>query len=67
MVAKSKVESLSVENELLKSQIFALAEESRKDEEFLKTLEKSLDTRKAFSRLKNKQIDEALLKVKKVG
>ena len=67
MVAKSKVEPLSVENELLKSQIFALAEESRKDEECLKTLEKSLDTKKAFSRLKNKQIDEALLKVKKVG
>ena len=67
MVAKSKVEPLSVENELLKSQIFALAEESRKDKERLKTLEKILDTEKAFSRLKDKQIDEALIKVVKAG
>ena len=54
MVAKSKVESLSIENESLKSQISALVEESRKDEEHLKTLENSLDTKKAFSRLKGK-------------
>jgi len=54
VVVKSKVESLSVENESLKSQIFALTEESRKDEERLKTLEKILDTEKAFSRLKDK-------------
>ena len=67
VVAKSKVESLFVENELLKSQIFALAEESRKDKERLKTLEKILDTEKAFSRLKDKQIDEALLKVEKAS
>nr|POE86749.1 hypothetical protein CFP56_15459 [Quercus suber] len=67
VVAKSKVESLSAENELLKSQIFALAEECRKDKERLKTLEKILDTEKAFSRLKNKQIDKAFLKVVKAG
>ncbi|KAK9993801.1 hypothetical protein SO802_023504 [Lithocarpus litseifolius] len=67
VVAKSTVESLSMENESLKSQIFTLAEESRKDKEHLKTLEKSLDTKKAFSRLKDKQIDEALLKIEKAG
>nr|POE51269.1 hypothetical protein CFP56_14703 [Quercus suber] len=67
VVAKSKVESLSVENESLKSQISALAEKSRKDKELLKTLKKSLDTEKAFLRLKDKQIDEALLKVEKAS
>lgn len=67
VVAKSKVESFSAENESLKSQISTLAEESRKDKERLKTLEKSLDIEKAFSKLKDKQIDEALLKVEKAG
>ncbi|KAK9997877.1 hypothetical protein SO802_017480 [Lithocarpus litseifolius] len=48
VTAKSKVESLSIENESLKSQVFALAEESKKDKEHLKTLEKSIDTKKEF-------------------
>jgi len=61
---KSKVESLSVENESLKSQIFALANESKKNKDHLKTLEKSINTKKAFSKLKDKPIDETLLKVK---
>ena len=65
--AKSKVKSLSTENESLKSQMFVLVEESKKDKERLKNLEKSIDTKKAFWKLKDKQIDEALIKVEKVG
>ena len=52
--AKSKVESLSLENELLKGQIFALLDEANMDKDRLKTLEKSIDTEKAFSKLKDK-------------
>ena len=33
----------------------------------MKTLEKSIDTKKAFSKLKDKQIEETLLKVEKAG
>ena len=33
----------------------------------MKTLEKSINTEKAFSKLKDKQIDETLLKVEKAG
>ena len=64
-MAKSKVESLSTENKSLKGQISALADEAKKDKDLLKTLEKSIDTEKAFSKLKNNQIDEALQKVEK--
>ena len=60
IMVKSKVESLFAENESLKDQISALADEAKKDKDCLKTLEKSIDTKKAFSKLKNKQIDEAL-------
>ncbi|KAL0008460.1 hypothetical protein SO802_009962 [Lithocarpus litseifolius] len=67
VMAKSKVESLSAENESLKSQIFTLADEAKNEKEHLKTLKKSIHTEKAFSKLKDKQIDEALLKVKKAG
>ena len=56
-----------MENESLRSQIFALVEESKKDKERLKTLEKSIESKKAFSKLKDKQIDETLLKVEKAG
>ena len=62
--AQSKTTSLSAENELLKSQISALADKAKKDKDRWKTLEKSIDTEKAFSKLKEKQIDETLLKVK---
>lgn len=48
MNAKSKVESLSAENELLKGQISTIANEAKKDKERLMTLEKSIDTKKAF-------------------
>ena len=48
-------------------QISALADEVKKDKDRLKTLEKNIDTEKAFSKLKDKQIDEAFMKVDKVG
>ena len=54
VTAKSKVESLSLENELLKGQISALSDETNMDKDHLKTLEKSIDTEKAFSKLKGK-------------
>lgn len=67
VTTKSKVDSLPGKNEPLKSQIFTLADEAKKDKDRLKTLEKSIDTKKAFSKLKDKQIDEALQKVKKAS
>ena len=67
VTAKSKVESLSLENELLKGQISALSDEPNKDKDRMTTLEKIIDTKKAFSKLKDKQIDKALLKVEKAG
>ena len=51
---KSKAKSLSLENELLKGQISALSDEANMDKDRLKTLEKSIDTEKAFSKLKDK-------------
>ena len=51
---QSKTISLSAENELLKSQISTLADEAKKDKDRLKTLEKSTNTEKAFSNLKDK-------------
>ena len=54
VMAKSKVESLSTKNESLKGQISALADEAKKDKDHLKTLEKRIDTEKAFFKLKNK-------------
>ena len=53
-IAKSKVESLSLENELLKGQISALSDEANMDKDHLKTLEKSIDIEKVFSKLKDK-------------
>ena len=54
VVAKSKVESLFADNDSLKGQIFALADEAKKDKDRLKTLEKSINTEKFFSKLKDK-------------
>ena len=48
-------------------QISTLANKVKKDKDHLKTLEKNINTEKAFSKLKDKQIDEALMKVDKVG
>lgn len=49
VTAQSKVESLSLKNEPLKGQVSALSDEAKKDKDRLKTLEKSIDTEKAFS------------------
>ena len=65
VTGQSKVESLSLENESLKGQVFALSDKVAKYNDYLKTLEKSIDTEKAFSKLKDKQINKALLKVEK--
>nr|POE83825.1 hypothetical protein CFP56_76927 [Quercus suber] len=66
-MAQSKVEFLSLENKSLKSQVSTLSNEAKKDKDHWKTLEKSIDTEKAFSKLKDKQINEAFLKIEKVG
>ena len=58
--------SLSTENESLKGRITAFVEEAKKDKDRLTVLENSIDTEKAFSKLKDKQINEALSKVEKV-
>lgn len=65
--AQSKSTSLSTENESLKGHITTLVDEAKKDKDHLMVMEKIIDTDKAFSRLKDKQIDEALLKVEKAG
>lgn len=65
--AQSKATSLSTENESLKGLITTLIDETKKYKDHLMVLEKSIDTKKAFLRLKDKQIHEALLKVEKVG
>ena len=63
MMAQSKVESLFAENESLKGQIFALVNEAKRDKDHLKTLKRNINTKKAFSKLKDKQIDDAMLKI----
>ena len=65
--ARSRFASFSIENGSLTIQIIAIADEAKKDKDHLNTLEKSINTEKAFSKLKDKQINEALIKVKKVG
>ena len=59
--AKSGIASLSAENESLMIKISALADEAKKDKDRLKTLEKNIDTKKEFSKLKNKQIEDKTL------
>ena len=65
--AQSRIASLSIENELLTIQVSALTDEVKKGKDSLKTLEENIDIEKASSKLKDKQIDEALMKVNKVG
>ena len=64
---QSRAASLSTEIESLMIEIFALADKAKKDKDRLKTLENNIDTEKEFSKLKDKQIDEALMKVEKAG
>ena len=65
--ATSKVESLSAENQSLRGQITTLVNKAQKDKDRLMVLEKSIDIEKAFLKLKDKQIYEALSKVEKAG
>ena len=67
VMAQSKVESFSSENKSLKSQVSVFSDEAKKDKDHLKTLEKSIDIEKAFSKLKDILIDEALLKIDKAS
>nr|POE86295.1 hypothetical protein CFP56_07098 [Quercus suber] len=62
-----QMESLSSENALLKEKVFSLESEATKTQDHLKVLEKDISTEKAFSKLKDKQIEEALAKISKVG
>ena len=61
------MESFSSENKSLKSQVSVFSDEAKKDKDHLKTLEKSIDIEKAFSKLKDMLIDEALLKIDKAS
>nr|POF23881.1 hypothetical protein CFP56_23701 [Quercus suber] len=63
--AQSRIASLSIENESLTIQVSTLVDKVKKGEDHLKTLEENIDTEKASSKLKDKQIDEALMKVDK--
>ena len=65
--AQSGIASLFAENESLTIQIFAFANEAKKDKDHLKILEKNINFEKAFSKLKDKQIDEAFIKVEKAS
>ena len=47
---QSRIASLSTKNESLTIQISVLANEAKKDKDHLKTLEKNIDTEKAFSK-----------------
>ena len=65
--AQYGIASLFAENESLTIKIFAFANKAKKDKDRLKILEKNINFEKAFSKLKDKQIDEALIKVEKAG
>lgn len=67
MVAQSKADSLSSKNEVLKVKVTSLSNEVEKAQDRLKSLERDVNTEKAFFKLKDKQIDEALLKIQKAG
>ena len=59
--AQSGIASLFAKNVSLMIQISTLTDEAKKDIYHLKTLEKNIDTEKAFSKLKNKQIEDKTL------
>ena len=66
-VAQTKADSLSSKNEVLKVKVTSLSNKVEKAQDRLKTLERDVNTEKAFFKLKNKQIDNALLKIQKAG
>ena len=65
MVAQSKTDSISSKNEMLKAKVTSLSNKVEKVEDHLKTLERDVNTEKAFSKMKDKQINDALLKIQK--
>ena len=62
-----QMESLSSKNALLKEKVSSLESEVTKTQDHLKVLEKDISTEKAFSKLKDKQIEEALAKIPEAG
>lgn len=66
-MTQSKMESLSAKNESLKNKVSSLSNEVKRDQDHLKALEKTVDTKKAFSKLKDKQINDALLMIQKAS
>lgn len=58
-----QMESLSSETALLKEKVSFLKSKATKTQDHLKVLEKDISTEKAFSKLKDKQIEEALAKI----
>jgi len=63
----SQVESLSSKNALLKEKFSSLEGEAKETQEHLKALDKDVSTEKTFFGLKDKQIEEALARIPKVG
>ena len=63
----SQMESLSLENALLQDKVTSLESEAKEIQECLKALEKDISTKKAFSRLKDKKIEEVLAKISKAS
>ena len=61
------VNSLFVENEMLKNKVAILTTEVENDKERVVTLEKSLQVEKDFCKLKDKQIGDLELKLENVG
>ena len=59
VMAQSKVDSLFFENELLKTKVKSLSNEMEKAQDHLKTLKREVNNEKAFSKLKDQQIDDA--------
>ena len=53
-MAQSKSDSLSFENEVLKVNVTSLSNKVEKAQDRLKTLERDVNTEKAFSKLKDK-------------
>ena len=58
-MAQSKVDSLFFENELMKTKVKSLSNEMEKAQDRLKALKREVNNEKAFSKLKDKQIDDA--------
>lgn len=58
-MAQSKVDSLFFQNELLKTKVKSLSNEMEKAQDRLKPLKREVNNEKAFSKLKDKQIDDA--------